>query len=342
MLVATFVLVTSGAPALPAADKPGRPGLILMHAAYGTPTTCVITGRVVEDKGIRAADPGRGRLANTLDTVKALESDEIAGAVVEIQIEGFPGSVLGTTDVEGNFVVAVDTRSSRLQEGWLETRARLKLDLGHPAPEAKGRLLVVADAPGVAVISDFDDTVVESRVTDKAALVYRTLTRNAAQLEPVPGVAAAYQAADRAGVKAFFYVSGSPENLHERIAEFLGLQRLPLGPILLKNFSTEALGQQQEYKRRRIEAIMAAFPKLQFLLVGDSGEKDPEIYLRAQDDHPERIVGIVIRKVVGADNDDTRLKRVVAVDDYSKKIDVIAELAAHVTGVGGQHVAPKP
>ena len=322
------------------AANPSGSGLILVHAAYGTPREFVVTGRVVEDKGVRVADPARGRFANAIDTIKAMKRDPIAGAVVEVEVQGC--RYTGAADTEGDFEIHAAEACTSFPEGWLAIRAWLVDGHGRQAPEVEGRLLIIADAPGVGVISDFDDTVVESGVSDKAKLVYHTLTSNAAQLLPVAGVAEAYGAAESAGARAFFYVSGSPESLHERISEFLRLHEIPPGPILLKSFSTEALGEQQEYKRRRIDAIMDVFPKLRFVLVGDSGEKDPEVYRRAALEHPDRVLGIVIRRVQAGDNSAVRLAGMVVVDDYAGKSDVIATFVRRAAAQGGSHATSTP
>jgi phosphatidate phosphatase APP1 len=72
------------------------------------------------------------------------------------------------------------------------------------------------------------------------------------------------------------------------------VQALPLGPLMLRDFG---LQREKEHKRKRIEEILAAYPKLKFILIGDSGEEDPEIYAAVVNRFPERIRAIYIRSV---------------------------------------------
>ena len=116
---------------------------------------------------------------------------------------------------------------------------------------------------------------------------------NARTRKPFPGVAAFYRAL-HAGVNPFFYISKSPWNLYAPLLEYLEIQELPLGPLLLRDFG---LRPEREHKRKAIEDVLAAYPKLKFILIGDSGEEDPEIYSAVVQRHPHRIRAIYIRSV---------------------------------------------
>jgi phosphatidate phosphatase APP1 len=272
---------------------------------------------------VRAADPGRGSLGNLVDSVKTFETDEIEGATVEITVAG--QRFRGTTDDDGVFRVRAEDLAVALAPGAVPVHAELVAPGDVTAPGADGVVQILPEGPAVALISDFDDTVAESRVTDKKRMLARTVARNAAQIEPVPGVSQAFRAAIAAGAAGVFYVSGSPQNLHERIAEFLRLRDLPAGPILLKNFGADPLTEQEAYKLRRIGEIMDTFPQLRVVMVGDSGEKDPEIYKATQASYPGRVAAIVIRKVVGADNSTTRLAGTTTIDDYLGSPRIVAD-----------------
>src|SRR5690606_18070557 len=51
------------------------------------------------------------------------------------------------------------------------------------------------------------------------------------------------------------------------------------------------------HKQAAIRRILAEYPALPFILVGDSGQEDPEIYASVVRDHPRRISAIYIRDV---------------------------------------------
>jgi phosphatidate phosphatase APP1 len=160
-----------------------------------------------------------------------------------------------------------------------------------PAPEAR-----------LGVVSDMDDTVLQSEVTRLVRAARLVLLENARTRLPFPGVAAFYRAlsAGSAGgaENPIFYVSKSPWNLYEVIADFLELQGLPPGPLLLRDWDLGLPSRQkQEHKTAAIAEILATYSRLPFILVGDSGQQDPEIYRALLHDYPDRIPAIYIRNV---------------------------------------------
>ncbi|OGR12151.1 MAG: hypothetical protein A2341_24105 [Deltaproteobacteria bacterium RIFOXYB12_FULL_58_9] len=309
---------------LPFAARADHRGIILIHAGYGTPGKFVLQGRVLEGEGIRAADKDLGRFANVVDSFNTLETDELKGVGVEVEIDG--RSFASRTDDDGVWRIESQDLLSPLPTGALPITVRATGETGYVIADAHGVVHIFGDEPGIAVISDFDDTVANSGVTDKKRLIARTLTKNAAQMEVVAGASVAFRHAMQAGARGVFYVSGSPQNLHERITEFLRIQQMPPGPILLKNFGEDPLTKHVEYKVERITHLMNLLPNLSFILVGDSGEKDPEIYRIVAERYPRRVIGIVIRRVNDADNTDSRLFGMTALDDYTGDPEVLAKL----------------
>ncbi|MEA1951128.1 MAG: phosphatase domain-containing protein [Planctomycetota bacterium] len=170
----------------------------------------------------------------------------------------------------------------------------------------------IFEAEGISVISDIDDTIKHSRVTDRKALLANTFLR---QFEPVPGMAELYRDWAQKGV-VFHYVSGSPWQLYTPLAKFIRDEGFPAGSFALKNFrlkdpsSLGLLQSQESHKLVAIESIMKAFPRHRFILIGDSGEQDPEIYATVARKHPRQVAAICIRNVTAAKADDARFKAV--------------------------------
>lgn len=169
------------------------------------------------------------------------------------------------------------------------------------------------ESAGVSVISDIDDTIKISGVADRSTLLRNTFLR---PYVPVPGMAAAYRSwAERSGA-SFHYVSASPWQLYEPLAEFLDSAGFPAGPLELKPFRWkderffDLLAAPETYKRPVIEELLAALPGRSFVLVGDSGEQDPEIYAALARQHPGRIVKILIRDLESGDGNAARFRRV--------------------------------
>jgi phosphatidate phosphatase APP1 len=271
------------------------PIMILPYLGYGTSEKLALCGRVLQDEAFRPASSSERRWRNLVAFVKRLESDEVSGARLRASFGG--RSVETVSDREGYFSVELEAPGS--PAGWREIQLQL-LDL--PAAET-GRVLVPPSDAEFGVISDLDDTVIQTDVMRKVRMLVKLALSNAHTRKPFQGVAAFYRALHR-GRNPFFYVSKSPHNLYSPLVEFLQHQQLPAGPLLLRDYG---LRTKKDHKARAIENILTTYPAMRFILVGDSGEQDPEIYTGILSRFPERIRVIYIRSI---DRSPARLKAI--------------------------------
>lgn len=157
----------------------------------------------------------------------------------------------------------------------------------------------LVEPTGVSIISDIDDTIKLSEVTDKKELLANTFIR---EFRAVPGMANIYNQWSSQGA-VFHYVSSSPWQLYQSLNEFMVDTGFPHGSFQLRNFRVKdqsfiALFQSSyEYKIRNIEKLLNTFPKRKFLLIGDSGENDPAIYAEIATRFPKQVYKIIIRDV---------------------------------------------
>lgn len=164
---------------------------------------------------------------------------------------------------------------------------------------------------GLSVISDIDDTIKETQVTQRREMLANTFTR---PFRPVEGISQLYQHASRQGA-AFHYVSGSPWQLYQPLEAFRAQEGFPEGSFHLKNFRMkdsslfDLFASHEATKTKAITEILAAFPARRFLLVGDSGEEDPEIYGKLARQYGDQIVGIFIRNVSDESATDERFQK---------------------------------
>jgi len=84
------------------------------------------------------------------------------------------------------------------------------------------------------------------------------------------------------------------------LEDFLNVHGVPDGPLFLKDWSPSVLGKHRTHKLGIIRALLGTYPELPFVLIGDSGQEDPEIYHQAVREHPGRIRAIYIRDVAAA------------------------------------------
>jgi phosphatidate phosphatase APP1 len=274
------------------------------YRGYGCPDRAYLKGRVLRGIPVPASQEGAGVLMNIVDMVQRFESDEVPGARVRIRVPG--GDLVVTTDQEGFFEAWVHPRPEFAAGALWHT---LEMELEHPSADpphrCQAQVLVPPAESAFGVISDLDDTVVKTGATSLLRMARTTFFTNARTRVPFPGVAAFYRALQKgAGESPFnpvFYVSSSPWNLHDLLSEFLTLQKIPIGPLMLRDWglnANESLASRHAgHKLAAIRRILDLFPALPFILIGDSGQEDPEIYHRVVHDYPDRIQSVYIRNV---------------------------------------------
>lgn len=192
-------------------------------------------------------------------------------------------------------------------DGWLHFRVVTR---GGDAPLIIGRCQLIGPS-GISVISDIDDTVKHSEVWRRREMLVNTFLH---QFDVVPGMSALYSQWAQDGA-AFHYVSSSPWQLFRPLSELLEDTSFPYGTFHLRTLRLRdprilaLLLPMRRGKQRAIQSILKAFPDRRFVLVGDSGERDPEIYGAAARRYPSRVARIYIRDLAYHHCDPTRLQR---------------------------------
>jgi phosphatidate phosphatase APP1 len=222
----------------------------------------------------------------------------------------------------------------------------VELELLHPrSPDgarvrSTGQVLVPTGAD-FGVISDIDDTVVRSSATNVLKMAWIVLLNNAHTRLPFEGVDAFYEALRR-GVEGrahnpIFYVSSSPWNIYDVLEDFLDVHGVPEGPLFLKDWSLSVLGKHRTHKLGIIRTLLSTYPDLPFVLIGDSGEEDPEIYLQATREHPGRITAIYIRDVTSGERDAelrALAKEALSLGTEMVSVEDTAAAAEHAASIG--------
>lgn len=307
----------------------GRAMMIVPYAGFGNPERLLVRGRVLETESFRTQTPEDSPWTNLVELYKRLESDEVEGAKVVARFQGTEHRAV--SDSGGYFTFEIALPTPLEGSGWINVELELE------APATRGGATVTASAevlvpPSTArfgIISDIDDTVLWSNVTNKLNMLRMLARSNAHTRKPFKGVAALYRAfhAGASGKERnpVFYVSSSPWHLYGSLTEFFKLQGIPHGPLLLKELGVRQVfgeGRHHTHKLDKIETILRFYPNIQFILIGDSGEQDPEIYSEVVRRHPTAVRAIYIRNV----NPDP------------SRIDAIDKLVEEVSATGTQLV----
>jgi phosphatidate phosphatase APP1 len=275
----------------------GRTGhpCIVPHRGWTTRDKAVVLGRVIEQDA-----PFLGGLARRPRLVQAaydrFATMPIAGVPLRIRWEG---QLIETTSGPAGFVdVTFPLPPDGLPRGI--TRAQLEV-VGDGALGVQAEVHALRPDTRMAVISDIDDTVLETEVTNPfkraAQLMYSTRRMRL----PFDGIAALYQAFAGSG-HAIFYVSNAPWNLYAPLVTLLDHHAIPRGPVLLRDMGLverRAANQEGVHKQVALSRLVEDFSDLRFVLLGDSTRSDAVRYVEVAERYPRRVEVIYIRKVPG-------------------------------------------
>lgn len=283
---------------------------IIAFQTYGTENHFYARGRALEDESIDLEQKGIFNLL--INTYKRFETDEVGDTPISISLKDNT-SIAGETDREGYYLV--DKRVDDLalmanEEGWVNfeisfTDTDLKREILHKN-RFPGEVLIPSQEASFGVISDIDDTILHTGVVSslKWKVAINTVFKRATKRLALEGAAEFYHKLHRGKTgkesNPIFYVSHSPWNLYRYLELFLKTNNFPKGPILLRSMSSFKSRNRTEdlpQKQKEILNILKTYPKLSFILIGDSGEKDGDIYQEIARQFPDQVTAIYLRSV---------------------------------------------
>jgi phosphatidate phosphatase APP1 len=279
---------------------------VLAYRGYGNLTRAYVSGRAVELRNVSASTDSDSTLRNLLNTYRRADSDPLPFASVKVEYADLSTTL--KADDEGFFHGWIELEKPVAgDKEWNEYKAHLVAPVHDQVhtKESVGEILVPPSSARFGVISDIDDTVIQSRVSNFLQAARTVMLGNARTRLPFPGVAAFYRALRNGGggdeKNPIYYVSSSPWNIYDVIAEFMDVQEIPRGPILLRDWDIGwgllASSRHFDHKGAAIRNILQLHPAMEFILVGDTSQHDPEIYRKIVAEFPKRIRAIYIRDV---------------------------------------------
>jgi phosphatidate phosphatase APP1 len=283
---------------------------LLPYLGYGTHRTLFLRGRVVSDYGVVPAEDNDSVWKNMLNMYQRFNSHEIPYASVRARF-GTQEQIV-TADEEGFFWIELElSQPLPTDTVWHTVDLELVEYPDQAGSHATGQILVPPTTAQFGVISDLDDTVIQTDVLHLLKLARNVFLRNSRSRLPFAGVAEFYlalQQGTHGSYNPFYYVSNGPWNLYDLIMDFFTVRRIPLGAFFLLDLGTTRdhiiRPEPREHKLGAIRTILETQPNLPFILIGDSGEGDPEVYLQVVHDFPGRISAIYIRDVAPSVRDE--------------------------------------
>lgn len=282
--------------------------LIVPYRSYGSWSHVYIKGRVLDNDELVYAP--RHSLFDTIkNAFRQFDTHEIPNSNVMLKIGGV--AITTVTDRKGYFLF--DTRLPHGASITSDNQGWVKFELSCPDADERiqaavftGEYLIPEKGADFGVISDIDDTILNTGVTSfmKWKVFRNSLFINAFKRIPLEGAPDLYRrlhlGVDDLEKNPIFYLSNSPWNLYQYLKLFIEHHHFPKGPILLRSFNSifqKLTAKEKPHKQKEIVNLLNAYPDLNFILIGDSGEHDASIYTDIAAQFPQRILCIYLRTV---------------------------------------------
>lgn len=304
----------------------GRRGVVLQpYRGYGSTRRIFVIGRAFWQRTEESE-----RSAELRAIVRRIRRRPVRGARIRARFCGAEQVV--ETDRDGYFRIEMAPGAPVASD-----RVWHPVDLAMLAPEAveaEAEVYIPPARARVVVVSDIDDTVMHTGVANKAAMLWRLFVQDADSRTVFPGVAALYRAL-HGGVSGdegnpMLYVSRAPWGIYDILEAFFQRHAIPVGPILFLrewgiSWKSPLPRRAQDHKRHLIEAMMELYDEMPFVLIGDSGQHDPEVYRRIVERFGGRVRAVYIREVTARGPE--RAAEVTAISEALRKVGAHVVLA---------------
>ncbi|MCE0486860.1 App1 family protein [Ornithinimicrobium sediminis] len=278
---------------------------LIGYTGYGTPGQVRVFARVLlsrEEVDLSTQVPEARSSRQEIEEAdlvqrgwRAFFTAPAANTPVRIQVGD--ATLVARTD-RGGYVDAV-VAGHGLQEGWHE--AHLTVMSGDMLTTP---VQVVRADLEVGVVSDIDDTVMVTHLPRPLIAAWNTFVRDEQVREEVPGMATMYRSflSESAGTP-IFYLSTGAWNTAPTLTRFLRRHGFPAGPLLLTDWGPTNTGwfrSGREHKANQLERLVREFPGVRWILVGDDGQHDPQLYGDFAHAHPDKVEAVGIRQLTPA------------------------------------------
>lgn len=261
--------------------------IIEPYLGYATPEHLVVRGRVLTALRRNKPKPDQSRWTNFKQMFALFLTSEVSNVEVRAR------DVDARSNEEGYFTILLPRDG---QQGWVDVEVHLpNAEVSTICP-----VMVASQAATFAVISDIDDTVLQTGAYSLVRNLWTSLTGNVNTRQVFPDAVTFMRAMSEGGRNPIYYVSSSPWNLHHFLKTIFAKANLVSGPKFLRDLGLSKTkfitGSHGDHKGSSIDTLLAANPGLRYVLVGDTGQHDAFVYRDAIQRHPGRIAAVVLRE----------------------------------------------
>lgn len=272
------------------ARKRGLLPTVVPFSGYGGKGWIRVLGRVLLVRPVRAGSTDRPR-ARSVRGWRSFTSVPAGDVIVIVSAGGTEHRV--TADRGG----VIDTRLDLdLPAGWNTITMRTEGSGTVTAP-----VFVVSAGARFGIVSDIDDTVMVTALPRPLLAAWNTFVLDEHARTPVAGMSVLYERLVREHAGApVIYLSTGAWNVAPTLTRFLSRNLYPAGALLLTDWGPthdRLFRSGKQHKRENLARLAAEFPKLKWLLVGDDGQHDEEVYGEFTRAHPRNVTAVCIRQL---------------------------------------------
>lgn len=270
---------------------------IEIYSAYGNTHKVIIQGRMLKVKSFKKVEKSDSWFRNFWRRVKGIESDEIANKKIVARFDNVEFST--KSDDEGYFNFDIKSKKP-FKSGY----KHINLNINNNPNIHKTKAKIFPNKPLVGIISDFDDTIVVSNVTNKIKLGINNFFKNYKQRQLIESMRERFEKIllknPKSSPNPLFIISGSPSQFFKSIEGFLNYYKFPNHILMLKKIhgnNKDSLFKQFDYKYKKIKRLFQLYPNIKWIMFGDSGEQDFEVYKTLKEKYPNKIIKYYIRDI---------------------------------------------
>ena len=313
--------------------------------------TLWLSGRALRNPKVRT-DENQNALENALDMFHRYETDEVPQVPIRLSVG--EQTFETRTDQEGyyTFEQRLDEVPPAFDGIWHKATLEVlpsDLDPDHEIPDHTRRFTTHFQRPIAAsrycIVSDIDDTVIRTGASNLFQHAQTVLLNNPTSREMFPGMARLLRDLTHrhdTPTHPLFFLSSSPWNIHELFVEVFKAHQVPMGTFFLKDFGLDEdkfiKTGHGTHKAGHITTLLTRYPDLEFVLIGDSGQHDAEIYAQVIAAHPGRIKACYIRDVTQRTRDEAVQALAAEIETHGgtpfKLVQTTAEIRAHAQAIG--------